>query len=113
MPFDPFDREYLEEHFDKHGLQVGASTPEEYDRMADAFVNRKPVQPPLYDCFRENGMRCVYDAQTGEYAVVYTWGTIATYFIPVAAGHLPEDERPEGSHGYLTNWQYFRAGCET
>jgi hypothetical protein len=111
VPFDPYDRDYLLEHFDRHGADFGAETPEEYEAMADSFVGRRPIVPPLHDCIRSNGMRCFYDTQTQEYAVVYTWGIIATYFRPFAAGRLPEDERPDGSHGFLSNWEYFQAHC--
>lgn len=79
--------------------------------MADSFLKRHPVTPPLFECVRDNGMKCRYDRETNEYAIVHSWGWIATYFRPVAAGHLPYEERPEGSHGYLTNLNYFRANC--
>lgn len=111
MPFDPHDRENLEEHFDKHGQDFDAATPEEYERFADAFIGRQPVVPPLHECFRSNGVRCIYDTQTEEYAVVDPSGIVVTYFRPFAAGRLPENQRPDGSHGYQTNWQYFRACC--
>ena len=111
MPFDPHDREYMEEHFDRHGADLGASTPAEYEALADAFISRRPVEPPLHDCFRPNGMRCVYDTQTQEYAIVYTWGLICTYFRPTPGGHLPQHQRPIGWHEFTTNWDYFVARC--
>lgn len=112
MPFDPHDRDYLMQHFEDHGSDFGATTPEEYEAMADHFMTRCPVDPPLYECTRENGMICRYDSETQEYGARYTWGYIATYFRPIPAGHLPPDERPEFSHEYRTNMQYFRARCE-
>jgi pyocin large subunit-like protein len=111
VPFDPNDRADLLEHFGEHGKDFGAATPEEYEAMADGFMNRQPVIPPLYECIRPNGMICRYDSVTEEYGIKYTWGYIATYFKPVAAGHLPKHLRPVPSHGFRTNMEYFRQKC--
>jgi pyocin large subunit-like protein len=39
VPFDPFDREYLLQHFERHGADFGATTPEEYEALADRFMD--------------------------------------------------------------------------
>jgi hypothetical protein len=48
----PFASKYKREsHFLAHGRKFGASTEEEYERMADEFMSRAP-NSDLYDCIR-------------------------------------------------------------
>lgn len=112
MPFDPHDRADLLQHFAVHCKDIGAATPEDYERMADRFMTHRAVVFPLHECVRANGMVCRYDSETQEYGVKYSSGYIATYFIPVPAGHLPPDKRPPGTHGFRTNMDYYRDGCK-
>lgn len=112
MPFDPTDRANLLQHFQDHGKDFGATTPEEYEAMADRFMARTPIVPPLYECTRPNRMVCRYDSATDEYGVKYSGGYLVTYFKPVAAGHLPRDLRPIPSHGFRTNMDYFKEKCK-
>jgi hypothetical protein len=111
VPFDPNDRTDFLQHFADHGRDFGSITPAAYEAMADHFMTRGPVVPPLYECTRPNGMVCRYDAATDEYGVKYSGGYLATYFRPVAAGHLPKHLRPVPSHGFRTNMDYFRNRC--
>ena len=102
----------LLEHFTRHGHEVGAVSPAEYEAMAEILWQR-PVFPPLHECTRRNGVRCRYDSETEEYSVLATWGTITTYFVPVPCAQFEEndDECPEDCHAYPTNMHYFRARC--
>lgn len=79
VPFDPFDRPYLLEHFERHKHEFGAATADEYEQMADAFWLR-PAFPPLFECTRRNGSRCRYDVVTEEYSVMATWNSVLTFF---------------------------------
>ena len=103
MPFDRFDRDALLEHFNRHGSDFGASTPEEYEALADTFmfgqkdsdtkecVRPKPVPP----------ITCRYRSRTEEYGVKRE-ACIVTYFIPV----------PLEDHGFSTNLEYYRHKCK-
>jgi len=79
--------------------------------MADAFMGRNPVVPPLHECVRDNGMVCRYDTQTQEYAVKSTWGFIDTYFKPIPWRQAPPGTPRRLTHDYPTNWDYFQARC--
>lgn len=112
MPFDPYDRLCLQEHFERHGHEFGVNSPEEYEALADAFWQRVAF-PPLYECTRPNGARCRYDEETEEYSVLASWGTLITYFRPVPCADFEEadDACPDDCHGYPSNMHYFGACC--
>ncbi len=103
MPFDPFDRDSLLEHFHRHGAEVGASTPDEYEAMADAFLlGERPGE--VKECRRpppKDATICRYSPVTEEYGVKQEGAYIITYFIPV----------PMVEHRFATNLEYFRHKC--
>jgi pyocin large subunit-like protein len=109
VPFDPHDRDYLMQHFLEHGHEFGAATADEYEQMADTFMNG-PCLPPMLQCSRANGARCMYDPRTGEYCVVASWGHIRTYFKPVRCADLEENDDSE-CHTEASNVAYFWARC--
>lgn len=111
MPFDPHDRDDLLEHFANHGEDFGATTPQEYEAMADNFMT-KPRTLTIRECIRQpGGILCRYDLATEEYGVMDTGGRVITYFVPVPAPHLPPGIRPIWMHGHRTNLEYFHAHC--
>lgn len=68
-----------EEHFKKHGKEVGCATKQEYLAGANAVVaNRKS----LHKTEREDGDDVYFLEATGELVIVSTDGYIRTYFMP-------------------------------
>ncbi len=102
VPFDPFDREYLLLHFEAHGDDFGAATPEEYEAMADRFMTQ-PLSSETKECIRPGPPRsiCRYNIKTEEYGVMRVNGWLVTYFRPSV-----------GEHGFASNLQYFRHRCK-
>lgn len=104
MPFDPFDREYLLEHFNRHGADFGAATPEEYEAMADEFMYGERLAETR-ECTRPRPvprMICRYSTETEEYGVKREGEYLVTYFIPV----------PGDDHRFQTNLEYYRHKCK-
>jgi pyocin large subunit-like protein len=103
VPFDPFDREYLLLHFEAQGADFGASTPEEYEAMADRFL-LGPRSGGTRECVRPRPVSrviCRYRDTTEEYGVKREIGWIVTYF------------KPDPSvHGYASNLEYYRERCK-
>jgi len=102
VPFDPFDREYLLLHFEAHGADFGAKTPEEYEAMADRFM-AQPKSPEMKECIRQSPFPtiCRYNTLTEEYGVIRVGGWLVTYFKPSI-----------GEYGFASNLQYFRHRCK-
>ncbi|MCI9129827.1 MAG: hypothetical protein HFJ65_05930 [Eggerthellaceae bacterium] len=68
----------LEDHFKKHGAEVGCSTPEEYLACANAVIDHPDA---LHKTQREDGDDAYFLERTGEFVVVSPDGFIRTYFI--------------------------------
>lgn len=102
-------------HFTKHGAEVGASDPEEYERLADEFLgSAKPSG--IQECKRRKGEVVRYDPQTEMFGVVDAGGVIRTYFKPVPCSKVPFHlravaKRQGECHSYLSNLHYFQAEC--
>jgi pyocin large subunit-like protein len=104
VPFDPFDRDNLLEHFNRHGADFGASTPEEYEALADEFMNGERSQATR-ECVRQQPvlrMICRYSTATEEYGVKREGAYLVTYFIP----------QPLEDHQFATNLDYYRHKCK-
>jgi filamentous hemagglutinin len=86
-----------QDHFDRHGSDFGAATPEEYERQADDFLNG-PRGDEVLEKVRPNGDIVRYNPTTDEFGVTRADGTIRTYFKPDPA-----------VHPYPTNLDYFNA----
>jgi len=71
----------LEDHFDRHGSDFKAGSPEEYAAMAWQFLQRAKAQdlPMKQD---EQGVLRVFDPKTGAFAAYNRDGTTKTYFKP-------------------------------
>lgn len=67
----------LDKHFDKHGIEMGFSSAEEYEAAASAVVNNPKA---LHKLEEEDGDDVYYVEDTNEFVVVSTDGYIRTYY---------------------------------
>ena len=72
-------RKSCEEHYEKHGIEMGFSTPEEYEQAAAAVVLNADS---LHKLEEEDGDDVYYLEKTNEFVIVSTDGYIRTYFYP-------------------------------
>lgn len=72
----------LEEHFSKHGSQVGATSVENYLQMAQALRDA-PIGPDVLQEKRPSDSNyCRFQKSTGYFMVFEEDGTIRTFFRP-------------------------------
>ena len=69
----------LEEHFEKHGIEMGFSSKEEYQQSASDVANNPEA---LHKLEKEDGDDVYYLEETNEFVVISTDGFIRTYFCP-------------------------------
>ena len=69
----------LEQHYEKHGIEMGFSSAEEYEAAASAVVTNPEA---LHKTEAEDGDDVYYIEDTNEFVVVSTDGYIRTYFLP-------------------------------
>ena len=89
QPDDPGNAEYtaytfrndrlLEEHFNKHGIEMGFSDKEAYEQAASDAANNPDA---LHKLEKEDGDDVYYVEETNEFVVVSKDGFIRTYFCP-------------------------------
>ncbi len=70
-----------ESHYEKHGIDMGFSTMEEYLEAANLVLYHEDT---LHKIEAEDGDDVYFLEETGEFVVVSTDGYIRTYFIPDA-----------------------------
>lgn len=75
------NEELLNQHYQKHGIEMGFSTEEEYEAAAAAVVSNPAV---LHKTEAEDGDYVYYVESTNEFVIVSTDGYIRTYFKPDA-----------------------------
>lgn len=92
-----FKEAKLKSHFEDHGEDFGAKTPEEYQQQADNFLT-SPKKQGVLQKTRANGDIVRYNPKTEEFGVVSKDGAIRTYYEP-----------DPSIHGYPTNLDYFNA----
>ena len=68
-----------EEHFEKHGIEMGFSSAKEYEKAAAAVVADSRA---LHKLEKEDGDDIYYIEETNEFVIVSTAGYIRTYFYP-------------------------------
>lgn len=68
----------LEDHFEKHGAEMGCATAEEYLARANAVIANPKA---LHKLQAEDGDDLYYLERTGEFVVVSPRGFIRTYFL--------------------------------
>lgn len=71
----------LKEHYEKHGIEMGFSSKEEYEKAASAVVNNPKA---LHKTEKEDGDDVYYVEETNEFVIVSTDGYLRTYFKPNA-----------------------------
>lgn len=69
----------LNDHYEKHGIEMGFSSAEEYERAA-AIAAESPEA--LHKLEKEDGDDVYYIEATNEFVVISTDGYIRTYFYP-------------------------------
>ncbi len=68
-----------QEHYEKHGIEMGFTSPEAYEQAAAAAVQNKDA---LHKLEEEDGDDVYYLESTNEFVIVSTDGYIRTYFYP-------------------------------
>lgn len=83
---EPVGKEYkfrnnnlLNQHYEKHGRDMGFENAQEYEKAASAVVNNPQA---LHKTEAEDGDDIYYIEATNEFVVVSTDGYIRTYFLP-------------------------------
>ena len=74
-------KKYLDEHYEKHGVEMGFASAEEYLAAANAVVANPDA---LHKKEAEDGDDIYYLEETNEFVVVSGDGYIRTYFNPSA-----------------------------
>ena len=69
----------LNEHFEKHGIEMGFDSAEEYQRAASDAANDPNA---LHKLEKEDGDDVYYKEETNEFVVISADGFIRTYFCP-------------------------------
>lgn len=73
------NKNLLDQHYQKHGIDMGFSSAEEYELAAAAVPNHPDV---LHKTEKEDGDDVYYIEATNEFVIVSTDGYIRTYFNP-------------------------------
>lgn len=71
----------LNQHYEKHGIEMGFASADEYEKAAAAVPHHPDV---LHKTEKEDGDDVYYIESTNEFVVVSTDGYIRTYFYPNA-----------------------------
>ena len=89
------------DHFQRHGSEFGASSEDEYERMAREYLNTE-ASISVLDCIRlGNGDIIKYDIASQAFAVMRKDGIIRTFFKPDPAWH-----------GFPSHLEYFQVECD-
>ena len=73
------NKKLLDQHYEKHGIEMGFASAEEYEAAASAVIYNPDV---LSKKEKEDGDYVFYVEATNEFVVVSTDGFIRTYFLP-------------------------------
>lgn len=71
----------LDDHYEKHGIEMGFDSAEEYEEAACQVVNNPSA---LHKTEQEDGDDVYYLEETNEFVIVSTDGYLRTYFQPNA-----------------------------
>lgn len=74
-------KKLLNQHYEKHGVEMGFASAEEYEAAAAAVVANPNA---LHKTEQEDGDDVYYLEETNEFVIVSTDGYIRTYFLPSA-----------------------------
>ena len=75
------DQRRLEEHFEKHGAEFGATSRQDYLRLAQKLRDA-PAGGPILETVRRDGVVTRFDRQTGAFIAFNPNGVIRTFFKP-------------------------------
>ena len=103
MPFTLGFETYVDliDHYGRHGQELGALDPVDYERMADEFMGQPPADPALVlQCRRRNGDLVRYNQVTEEFGVLRRDLVIKSYYRADPQVHKCEN-----------NLVYFRQEC--
>lgn len=70
---------FLNQHYEKHGIEMGFDSAESYQAAASAVINNPNA---LHKVEAEDGDYCYYIEDTNEFVVLSLDGYIRTYFLP-------------------------------
>lgn len=73
------NKNLLDQHYEKHGREMGFASAEDYEMAAAAVPNHPDV---LHKTEKEDGDDVYYVEATNEFVIVSTDGYIRTYFYP-------------------------------
>lgn len=73
------NQKLLDQHYEKHGIEMGFSSAEEYEKAAAAVVDNPEA---LHKTEAEDGDDVYYIESTNEFVIVSTDGYLRTYFNP-------------------------------
>ena len=73
------NKKRLNEHYEKHGIEMGFEDAESYEAAASRVVNNPDA---LHKIEKEDGDDVYYLEETNEFVVVSTDGYLRTYFCP-------------------------------
>ncbi len=74
-------KKLLDQHYDKHGKEMGFKSAADYEKAASDVVNNPEA---LHKIEKEDGDDIYYVEATNEFVVVSTDGYLRTYFLPSA-----------------------------
>ena len=69
----------LNEHYEKHGIEMGFASAEEYEAAANLIIHHPDT---LHKIEKEDGDTCFYYEEANLFAVLSTDGYIRTFFAP-------------------------------
>lgn len=75
------DQRRLDEHFQKHGVEFGRITKQDYLRQAQLLRDSRPGGPIL-ETVRRDGVTTRFDRDTGAFIAFNPNGVIRTFFKP-------------------------------
>ena len=75
------DARRLDEHYEKHGAEFGATSRQDYLRMAQKLRDA-PAGGPILEAVRRDGVVTRFDRQTGAFIAFNSNGVIRTFFRP-------------------------------
>ena len=108
--------EQLNRHFSEHGADFGASNPNEYEELADAFLGEtKPAH--VHECMRQSGAKLRYDPNTEAFGVLDAGSVCRTHYKPVPCSALRGSVRAAMKqsgrcHPCANNLVYFKTECK-
>ena len=73
------NEKYLEDHYQKHGIEMGFSSASECEKAASDLINNEDC---LYKNEKEDNDGVYYLESTNEFAILSSDGYIRTYFMP-------------------------------